>query len=204
MRKEMLSMSRFTLGLSAVLSLVLLAGCQATQLTTSWRDPAAGQLSFQKVAVIVLHSSPAERRAQEDAIVEQIHRAKAVPSYTFVSDAELADQETVKRKVREQGCDGAVVLRLVSADKRTTYTMSNPDREWSGTWSLSAAMDTRVSTYTDTYIQAEVSLYSVADNKLIWAGSASTANPPSARDFALEVAKAAAEELRKQGLIPAK
>lgn len=196
-----MSRSMFSVVL-VLLGALLAGGCQETQLSTSWRDPEAKQLSFQKVVVIVLHSTPAERRAQEDAIAEVIHRAQAVPSYTFIADADLGKRDVVKRLVQEQGFDGAVVLRLVSSDTRTTYSVDTYDRGWDGGWSLHGVTDARVSSFTDTFIRADVSLYDVRTSRLVWAGSADAVNPASARDFALGVAQAAAKELRKQRLLP--
>jgi len=47
-----------------------------------------------------------------------------------------------------------------------------------------------------------VSLYSVPDAKLLWAGSSTTTNPENAKDFAKQISRAAAIELHEQGLLP--
>jgi hypothetical protein len=55
---------------------------------------------------------------------------------------------------------------------------------------------------TDTFVRSEISLYEVPSGKLIWSGASETMNPENARAFATDVVKAAAAELRKQGMIP--
>jgi hypothetical protein len=56
-------------------------------------------------------------------------------------------------------------------------------------------------TVTDTLVRAEISLYRVPSGKLLWAAASETENPANARAFASDIVKAAADELRKQGLL---
>lgn len=182
--------------------LTMLVGCESTQLSTSWKDPDASALRFQKVAVVVLNSSPAERRAEEDEIVRQIKRATAIASYSFVPDAELRNHEKVKASIRQQGFDGVIVLRMISADKQMTYVPGHVSYWNDGSGFGYDPIVTTPGYYTtDTIVRAEVSVYSVSDGKLIWAGASNTINPASAKDLALQIAKATGAELRKQGLM---
>jgi hypothetical protein len=183
------------------LSLLLFFGCQTTQLETTWKDPNAGPIAFKKVAVLVLNSTPAERRAQEDEIVSLIKGTQAVASYTFVPDAERSRDQVVKL-IRDQECDGAIVLRLTSSDQVKTYVpgqenyfLSSTDYSWE-----TPRTDPGYYT-TDTFVRAEVSIYSVADGKLLWSGASNTQNPANAKDLAMQVARASTAELRKQGLL---
>lgn len=184
-----------------VLSLVgMLAGCaSSTQLDTSWKDPAAaGPLSFKKVVVVVLNTSPGGRRTQEDTLVGQIKKAQAVPSYSLVSDSELDDRELVKRKIIESGADGAAVMRIMDARREDVY-IPGTTSYWGagggyGVYNPGHYM-------TNTIVRAEVSLYSVPEGKLLWVGSATSSNPENAKDFATKVARAAAVELKEQGLL---
>jgi hypothetical protein len=185
-----------------VLPLVfLVAGGCATELSTSWRDPTAGTLSFKKVAVLVLNSSPGDRRAQEDELVRQIKKTTAVPSYTFVPDSDLGDRERVKRLIGESGADGAVVLRIIEARQETTY-VPGASSYWHDNVGYAPFHYNPAHYMTSTSIRAEVSLYSVPDGKLLWAGASTTWEPANAADLAKQVSGAAAKELRKQGLLP--
>jgi hypothetical protein len=177
------------------------AGCNnTTRLQTTWKDPAAGPIVFKRVAVVVLHSTPGERRAQEDTLAAQIKKATAVPSHTFVPDDELSNHAAVRQRIIQSGCDGAVVLRLVDSRKETGYVPGST-RYWNEGWSYLPYNPSPGYYVTDTIIRAEVSLYTVPEGKLMWVGSSTTANPGSARDFAMQVAEAAASELRAQGLL---
>jgi hypothetical protein len=186
----------------ALLLATICVGCaNTTELSTTWREPSAtGPLSFKKVVVVVLNSSPAERRAQEDELVSDIRRTPAVPSYVLVPDGDLADRELVKKAIVESGADGAVILRLIDARNEATYIPGTTSYWGSGGgYSMYRSPGSYV---TNTIVRAEVSLYSVPDGKLLWAGSSTTTNPENAKDFAKQVSRAAAIELHEQGLLP--
>ena len=56
-------------------------------------------------------------------------------------------------------------------------------------------------TVTDTIIHTEISVDSVKDQKLLWAGASTTTDPANVKDLVSQIAKAAAAELKKQGMI---
>jgi len=184
-----------------MLLVALVAGCATTKLSTTWKGPNVGAVSFHKVVVVVLNSTPAERRAQEDLLASYIKRAQAVPSYTIVSDEQLGNRALVKQQIVESGADGAVVLRLIDSRKETTYVPGTTSYWNEGGGAYAPYHQSPGYEVTDTIVRGEVSLYSVPDGKLLWAGASTTSNPENARDFAMQVARAAGEELRKQGLI---
>jgi hypothetical protein len=181
-------------------ALLVGSGCNSTALKTTWKDPSAGSLSFKNVVVVVLNSSPAERRAQEDTLAGWIKRARATPSYTLISDDELNDVPQAKQKIIAGGFDGAVVLRLVDSRQETTF-VPGTESSWEDGWHATHYPQTPSYVITDTIVRAEVSLYAVPSGKLLWAGASETVNPSDARVFVTDVAKAAAEELKKQGLL---
>jgi hypothetical protein len=50
-------------------------------------------------------------------------------------------------------------------------------------------------------VQVETKIYSLADEKLIWAGVSETSDPSGLRQLVDDVAEAATRDLKKQGLI---
>jgi len=194
-------------GFSLAAALLLLAGCHSTTLSTTWKDPAAENLSFNKLVVLVLNSSPGERRAQEDTLVANIKRVNVQPSYPIIPDELLEDIPKAKQRIIDGGFDGAVVLRLVDTRQQTSYVPPTASSSWNDGWG--GGYGASYSTYhvnpgytvTDTFVRAEISLYAVPSGKLLWAGASETTNPANARAFATDVLKAAAEELRKQGML---
>lgn len=200
--------SALALCATLVPTLALLSGCETTTVTTVWKSPDAGQFKpFNKVVTLVLNATPGERRAAEDTMAAQVHRAKAIPAYSILSDEDIRDREKVKSTLTANGIDGAIVLRLVSAEKTTTYTPPSYDysyrpRSFYG-WDYSQEPIYRPgSTITDVVYRGEVSVYSVTDGKLLWTGTSETVNPAEIQDLVTQVANATRAELRKQGMLP--
>jgi len=185
----------------AVLFLALataLVGCaNATQLSTTWKAPGTkGPLAFKKVVVLVLNSTPGDRRAQEDELVSQIRRTDAVAAYPMIPDGDLSNRELVKTKIAQAGADGAVILRLIDARNEAEYIPGT-----SSYWGASPGYSAPGRYVTNRVIRAELGLYSIPDGKLLWSGSSTTSNPDNAQDLAMQVAHAAAVELKEQGLL---
>ena len=197
--------------LAASALLFAAGGCQTTTLKTTWREPSAQTLAFKKVAAVVLNSTPAERRAQEDALAANARRTTVVPSYLSISDELLSDVPKAKQQIIAGGFDGALILKLVDTRTETTYvppSVSTWNDGWSSGYSAYNRYDSHPSydvtpgyTATDTFVRAEISLYRVPEGKLLWSGASETMNPADARSFAKEVLKAVARELKKQGMI---
>jgi hypothetical protein len=192
--------------LIAAIALLCVTGCQSTTLKTTWKDPSAGKLDFTKVVAVVLNSSPAERRAQEDTLAARVKGVEVVPSYSFIPDEVLADGPSAKQRIIDGSFDGALVLRLVDTSQRTTYVPpavatwdSGP--VWGSGPYYSSYYTSPAYAVTDTFVRAEISLYVVPSGKLLWAGASETVNPADARELAGEVVEAAAGELRKQGML---
>lgn len=194
-----------------VTTLLLVCGaCATTRILSSWKDPSAEGIRFQKVVVIGLAKNPATRRIAEDRIVQGSTAGQVVASYTFVSDAELGDVEAVKAKVVAAGFDGAVVMRPIGTQVRQTVVQGAPLPPFGapyGTlwgyygygWPAAYAPDV---VQTDRYVEVETLVYSVPDAKLLWGARSETVNPASVNALVDDVAKAVREALREQGLIP--
>ena len=195
------SHGRYPCQVCAALIMTMLVGCASTTMSTTWKDPSAGVLDMKRVMVVVLNSSPAERRAQEDTLAAHVNRASVVPSYPTLPDELLREVPEAKRRVIASGVDGALVFRLLDTYKESTYVPPSVST-WEGAWYVAPSTVTPGYTLTNTFVRAEISLYEVPGGKLVWAAASETVNPKDARAFALDVIKAAGDELRKQGLLP--
>jgi hypothetical protein len=186
----------------------LLAGCAST-VEDSWTDPSvAGQrLGFQKVATVALLQEGALRRVAEDELARAIEmRASAaggavvaVPSYTLLAVADLADAQGARAKLAEAGFDGAVIVSVVDSQQRVTSTpgVSTMGRGWGGgAWMIH---DTQVRT--DTIVRVQTNIYSVAEGRLLWSGTSRTLNPRDVRGLIDDVVRDVGGALREQGLV---
>jgi hypothetical protein len=65
---------------------------------------------------------------------------------------------------------------------------------WGGAW---GATEIR----TNTIVSVETLVYSLKQNKLVWAGQSKTTNPSNVDSFIRELARTAAREMRKAKLL---
>jgi hypothetical protein len=54
---------------------------------------------------------------------------------------------------------------------------------------------------TDTVVMVETLIYSVTDDKLLWAGRSKTTNPSNVREFIQELSDGAVKEMEDAGFI---
>jgi hypothetical protein len=188
-----------------LLAAILVTGCATTQVKDSWSNPAAGKIEFRKVVALAIAGDEALRRSLEDALVRAAPRENVVAAYTFVPQNEIRDTEAIKRRVTEAGFDGAVIFRVVGAEERQTYVPGSYASPYYSTWGYYGygwnTMATPGYVRTDTYVDVETMVYSIADDQLVWAGRSESLNPSSAPALVDDVVKAVAADLRKKGLI---
>jgi hypothetical protein len=199
---------RYFLLLLAAAMAALLGGCASTQITSAWKDPDLARLPFKKVLVVFQHSDAELRMRLERSMAAEI--PNAVPAHAIFSDAEVRDIEAVKKRVRADGFDSAVIMRIVGVDREVSYV---PGRLYSvpgfyhgfyGYWGYGWR-----TVYDPGYMRSDrivtisTNVYSVADDKLVWASQSETFNPTSLRTAVAEVvrvtSKATGEALRARG-----
>lgn len=176
-----------------------LAACSTTSIVSTWKDPELTRLSFREVVVVAVTKSPVTRRVMEDQLVSRL-RVRAVASYTLSKAPPI--EEELHDLIGQKGYDGAVVMRLVSVDREAQWvpgTWAGPYWGW-GWGSMGGMFDPGHYTY-DTNVRMETNVYSLPDEKLVWAATSRTVNPASVDELVDETLDAIAKELRRQGLV---
>jgi hypothetical protein len=200
-------MSRFirTAGLAAVL--LGTAACASTKLTSTWIAPDAKPLDAQKkVVAAMLTSRESTRRAAEEAMVNEMQGrgVQAIASYTILPGDLARDTARARSVLAASGVDAVVAIRVLDRQQRTTYT---PGTAYYGTtwgywgYGWGAAYSPGYMT-TDQVVTVETLLFSVAQNKLLWAGQSETTNPSNIDAFIAELTHVVGGEIRKSGLVP--
>jgi hypothetical protein len=161
---------------------------------------------FKKIAVAALAQDPKARRMAEDALVDRIKRSEAVPLYELVPELETADIVQVKAHLREAGVDGVVVMRMTGVDQKVDGVPGSypqPYYGFSGYWGWAYPKAySPVYQETDTAVQMETNVYSLADDRLIYSARSQTFNPVNTSGLVGEIAAAIVADLKKRGLIP--
>ena len=193
---------------------VALAGCATTSFDSSWKSPDATPVTAKgkKVVAIVMMKDITPRRAAEDALVRALNErgAVGVALYTLMPPGSPTDEESVKAMLQQSGAAGAIIMRPVSVDKEpipTTVTYGGPmyggfyggyyGYGWGTAWGGTTVSGGGVTTI----VSIETLVYSLEQNKLLWAGRSKTSDPASVDQLVREVADAVAAEMQREGLI---
>lgn len=204
----MIAAPRAFLLLAAGLLAAVLAGCASTQIVSAWKDEDLARVPLRKVLVVFQHSDPGLRRALERRMASDI--PNSVPAHALFSDDEVRDIGRVKERVRAEGFDSAVIMRIVSVDREVSY---RPGRIYAvpayyhdfwGYWGYGWRSVYEPGYYrSDRVVTIATNVYSVDADKLVWASQSETFNPSSLRQAIGEVvrvtSRATGELLRARG-----
>ncbi len=191
-----------------------LSGCATSQIENAWVEPTATPQSFalKQVLVVALANDGAIRRATEDALDNAVSsgpRGKAGqlvahPSYTLLNDRELSDVVAARKKVEAAGYDGAVLVSFISTQQRVTVEPPSYSGGFWGSYGYRGGpmMYDPGAVRTDTILRLQVSIYSLAEDKLLWSGVSRTLNPSKIDKLVVDVANAVRDDLNERGLAP--
>ena len=197
----------------AVLAAASALGCASTSFQSTWKAPEAGPLNFKgkKVAALVISKEEGVRYGAEDALAREItkHGAVGVPAYGAIPKELTQDKEKAKEFLAKAGVVGVVAMRVVGKDQEissspaTYYASPYYSTFWGGGYygyGWSGIYDPGY-VRTDTIVSVETLVYSLEQDKLVWAGRSETTNPSKVGPFIQELTAKAASEMKKQGLI---
>ena len=197
----------------AIIVLSFLASCTSTEIVSSWRDPettiSADQID--KILFIALVKNETYRRVVEDKLVA-LSKGKGIPSYTFVTGSNLSqtDKEAITQRLKADGVDLIVIMRLVDVKDETRYvpgsTMSGYGGMgyggyWGGYGYAAPIYYTPGYYTTDKKYLVETNVYSVDQDKLVWSGTTSSMNPSKIDTTTAEIADAIIEEMKNEGFL---
>jgi hypothetical protein len=182
--------------LAAALASAVLSGCATTKPVAEWRDPALAQ-PLKRVAVGYATGDPGVRRIVEDTIVSRLPPGAAVASYTFVPAGSEGQVELLKKLIREQGADGALVVRVASVDRTERLTAGAPVPMTAyGYWGYAYTTAYAPTTIeVDTTVRVDSRLYALEGERLVWTLTTETQNPDSHAQARSEIADVVVRQL---------
>lgn len=190
--------------------MVLFASCSSTYIVSSWKEPdkQVYMAKLNKVLVVALFNNETNSHRAEDQMAAYLN-GKGVVSYNYLgSNVHKKNEDALRDKIRADGFDGAVTMRLVDVDKETTYVPGNMysypayNRTFSGyyyrNWPF--FMDGGYYANTKTYT-IETNVYSIKEDKIIWTGLTKTSNPRGVDKMTNDVAKVLYKRMVKEGFV---
>ena len=193
-----------------VLFAIILTACSSSnKISNSWTNPeaTAESIKFQTVAIFAMVKDQQMTRDIEESIAGQMPNTVAVPAYKLVTNEELADINAVKKKLLERGIEGALVLSVRNVDQKTTYYSSGmyPSSYYSFggyyNYAWNYMYDPYMYSSTNVYVDIEILIYSLKDDKLVWYGESTSINPQSIEQTISELAVSVKNQLVEDGLL---
>ena len=186
--------------------------CGGTSFVNTWTDPTARPVDWsdQKIAGFVVSSREAMRKGAEESLARELtsRGAQGIAGYTVVPSEVGKDEEEAREYLEKAGVVGAVVMRVVGQDQQISAT---PGTVWYtgsyypsfyGYWGYGwSAVYQPGAIRSDTIVSVETLVYSVDQDKLLWAGRSETTNPKNVPKFINELVEEAGKQIRKAGLV---
>jgi hypothetical protein len=179
-------------------------------LTSTWKAPGEGTLSFagKKVVALVFTADENLRMSAEEALAREISARgpQGVAAYRAIPRELLTDKEKAKGWFDQSGTAGVVALRLVSKDQARVYDAvvwasgyyGNFYDYYGNAWATVSPIGKG---HIETTITVETLMYRVSDAKLLWAAVCQTTDPKDPGGFMKGLAKAVVKQLEKEGVV---
>ncbi len=190
--------------------ITMVSSCSSTQIISCWRDPNkqihAGD--WNKVLVVALLRNETNRRRAEDQMVKYLH-GKGITSYSYLDkNIDPKAEEALRTKIKKDGFDAAITMRLIDVDKEKIYTpqehymypvyYSNFSRYYYRNWVYYTTPG--YYTITKKFI-IETVIYSIPDDKIIWSGITETYDPQGVEKLTDEIAAVIHKKMLEEGFI---
>ncbi len=187
-----------------------LSACGSTTFTSTWKAPDAHRVdpAGKSIAALVISGDKKRRRDAEVYLTHEltIRGAHGIAAYTLIG-LDYPSVDDARARFKEAGVEGVVIMRVVGHDQRVIVDpggFSGSAYGSFGSYYSSYGLAVGYSTgsvQTDTVVTIETLIYSLSQDKLLWAGTSRTSNPAGVQSLITEVADAVASQMVKQGLI---
>jgi len=180
----------------------------ASEIKNEWTAPEQKTDStkmFQKILFVALLKDNATRKIAEDKLVAEA-KGRGVASYSYLSEIDTrANESVIADKLRQDGFDGVVVMRLATIDKNATYVAGsypNYYNSWLGYYSSAYPSFSDPAYYSSAgAYNIETNVYSLTKNKLIWTGITSAVNTTDTNKMIDNIIATIKQKMKSQGLI---
>jgi len=184
-----------------------LLSCASTSWVSTWKAPDAQSLRGEgKVVTVVMTQNEAMRRSAEDSLAQEITKmgAQAVPGYTLIQNEPTETEANAKEALEKAGIGIIVTMRPTGVSQEISSSPTASATYWHGGYygyGWGAAYGPSMEIRTDTIVHIQTLVYSMKQNKLVWSGQSKTTNPSNLDSLVKEIIYAAADEMKKGGLI---
>jgi hypothetical protein len=200
---------------TAAVACAVLMGANAwagTKLVSTWKAPDAqpGRLAGQKVVSAIVIPDETMRQGIEHVLAVELTKlgVQGVPIYSLVPTTEIRDEAKVRAKLEQEGVAAAVVMRVLGRDQQfsgspaTYYAGPSYSTFYGGYWGYGwGGMYDPGYVKMETILSVETLVYSLRQNKLVWAAQVRITNPTDVHKILQELVGKMVSEMKKEGLL---
>ena len=192
------------------LVLALPAGAFTQTFTATWKNPAASNVVYagKKIVGLIVSNDMPLRQSTEEALAREL--TAEAEGRSCVSEM-IPKEESATKIARRRGSSGRYRRRRHHAapwhrqETRPTVVAWESAPYYGSLWGYypyawGATIDLSPNKTTVTAV-VETLVFDVTGNRLLWAGTSETTNAKGAQELVKKLVKAAAEQMRKDGLI---
>ncbi len=193
-----------------IILIIICSSCSSTRIASSWREPDKTVVieKLNKVLVVALFKDETSRHRAEDQMASYLS-GKGIVSYNYLSASfNKENEEYLRKKIKLDGFDGAVTMRLVDVDQEKIYTPGNTTyyptyyRSFTGYYYRIWSNYTTPGYYSTTKTYTiETNVYSIKEDKIIWSGITETTNPDGLKKMTEEVVQVVYKKMVKEGFV---
>ena len=190
-----------------------LGGCSSTKVVDKWRAPDLQEPPAKRILLLSLIKDPVTRAYFEDHFVAAAKKmgVDLVASHTLAPNAtDIDERDEIKRLLEKAGADGVLIAQLRGVEKKHKHVPSRLDW-YPEMYSHSGFWDYYYMSYRgiyrpgyigdDDYFKMQFRYFSLASEKLLWAGNLETRNPRSIAGTIEKIAEEVIDELKGSGLL---
>lgn len=181
-----------------------------THFLSTWSPQDAQPVSVQgmNVATVFFNQNESIRRTSEDVMARELARigGKAFPSYMVLPE-DPGNKDAAKRELEKAGVDAVLSMRVVSRERVLDYAPGY----WTGSpyygslwgyWGYGWGA-VRDPSYlgTDVVVGVETLLYSLKDEKLLWAGMSETFDADDVESAVKSIARKAVDKMDEESVL---
>lgn len=196
-----------------------LSACSSqTTLYERWNDEQYSGPMLNKILVLGVFKDDIQRRSFEATFVKEVNakNKQAVAGYTLMPEAEDYDsKEDILAVVKKMGADSVLITSYkgtVEKQREVPPRVDYVPRMGMGYgrygYGYSGYYGSRYDTVyrpgytvTDSVVQLETRVFSVANEKLVWAGKSKSVNVSSGEKLVKELVKLVVKDMKESGLI---
>jgi hypothetical protein len=193
-----------------ILIIAIFISCNSTKITNSWRAPDK-QLhtgEWNKILVVALLKNETHRRKVEEELLNYLN-GKGIVSYKYLNDdINKIGLEKLQNKIKSDGFDGAITMRLIDIDKEKVFIPEQQNlypiyyQNFSGYLYRGWASYNKPGYYSlnKTFI-VETVVYSIKEDKIIWSGITESFNPDGVVNMTGDISKLIYKKMLAEGFV---